>query len=1461
MSVRILLAALAVAVCACAGALGGATRVHAASHPHKSAAPRRAKSRPFVLGRRAGRGTPGLPASAREVPALRRRSSRTYLTRSGRFVTVVVPDWRGLRLVPTGGGYEGEARGLAVRLPASLAQPVELRKGSAWIRFSLVGAHGTATVRGSRAVYRDALAGVDVRYEVVGPTLKESLVLRSATAPAAFTYRVRTSPGLRALRRGTGAIDIVTATGRRLFSLAPPFMADSSRSRGGSPRVATRVVRTAGGFTVRLRPSRRWLTAKARSYPVTIDPTVNLAPSPDCTIANSPLNNTNFCADTTDQVGYNGTNVYRSLFKFDTSSISKQSEILSARLDLYLESETSTTQSAIDADSLTRTFTSAVTWSKYDGVNNWGSPGGDYVATPAATTTVGGTLGVYSWYLQSLVEGWVQGSSTNNGIILRAHNETISNLLRFSSSETSSQNPPKLVIGWVDRTGLRHHFTTEDFPLTERMDAHVNVANGNLTMHAKGLHIAGTAGHSLDLQQYFNRLAFNPGYLGNNWTLSTGRSTQIQILEDGSVAYTGETGEVIPFRKRADGSFTPPTGANATLVKNADGTYKLTFNKTDLKQNFTVTNNVGLMTSEVDRNGNTISFSYASGLDRITDTQGRVTSLTTDGSGRVTLVTDPSGRTYRFAYDGSGNLTSYTDPANGVTTYTYDASGNLTKIVDPLGKITTFVYDSSQRVTSLTRVTNPATLTGPTTTYVYSAATAPCSGLGGKTVSTDPNGHQTTYCWDGTSRVTQVTDALGHHHQATYNGNSDVTSESDALGHATSDSYDPSNNLTSVQLPTGAHMDYVYDRTGPHPYLPAAAIDPQGNRVDYTYDTPGNLIQKKELNGWDTVSFSYNANGTLKDATDGRRTGNSRCPNTAATYCYGYDANGNRTSETPPAPMGVTTYTYDSLSRIASVTDGKNQTTSFTYNAFDQLTQVQFAGGSTVTYQYDADGNRTQRVDSSGTSTYTYDALNRLTQEALPSGTSTYGYDPADNIVSFTDSGGTVTYGYDAANQLTSVTEPGGAQTTFAYDDNGNRTETFYPNGVELATTYDSSQRLLSILSRTSPSGTPITYWTYSYHNGSTDTDLLQHASDVRANVTTNYVYTLFNGLQSAIGGSQSYSYVYDANGNMTSKTVNGVTTNYTYDAANELSGSGYSFDANGNQTASPDVTSLVYNTKDQTTSMTPAGSSAISMTYSGMNQSERNTEGSSTFRNSDLGVAGIGSASYTREPDGTLIDERNPAGGTGNYYYLFDGLNSVIGLTDSAGNLVDTYKYDPYGGDAGTTGTVANPWRYRSGYWNSQLKLYKFGVRYYDPARGRWMQTDPVDSPLERSGWSPYTYAGDDPMDSDDPSGMLHGAGETSGCENEHGDAYKRCAYHRFPYRVYCSMWPRDPVCSNTGGESGLKKIWIAACSLRGGWAATRAYLIHKGLLKVGSKFIPGVDVPCAAYGVYTGIAQLFGK
>ncbi len=48
----------------------------------------------------------------------------------------------------------------------------------------------------------------------------------------------------------------------------------------------------------------------------------------------------------------------------------------------------------------------------------------------------------------------------------------------------------------------------------------------------------------------------------------------------------------------------------------------------------------------------------------------------------------------------------------------------------------------------------------------------------------------------------------------------------------------------------------------------------------------------------------------------------------------------------------------------------------------------------------------------------------------------------------------------------------------------------------------------------------------------------------------------------------------------------------------------------------------------------------------------------------------------YTRTPSGHLVSERTAAG---SYYYLFDGLGSVVGLVDPLGNLAARYGYDPY--------------------------------------------------------------------------------------------------------------------------------------------------------------------------------------
>ena len=52
---------------------------------------------------------------------------------------------------------------------------------------------------------------------------------------------------------------------------------------------------------------------------------------------------------------------------------------------------------------------------------------------------------------------------------------------------------------------------------------------------------------------------------------------------------------------------------------------------------------------------------------------------------------------------------------------------------------------------------------------------------------------------------------------------------------------------------------------------------------------------------------------------------------------------------------------------------------------------------------------------------------------------------------------------------------------------------------------------------------------------------------------------------------------------------------------------------------------------------------------------------------------------------------------------------------------------------------------------------LYKFGIRYYDAATGRWTQRDPVGGSLqETTTANPYVYGGDDPVNMVDPGGHI---------------------------------------------------------------------------------------------------------
>lgn len=1304
----------------------------------------------------------------------------------------------------TGYALTNKANRYAADLPSDLSQaPVRFALGSSWVEFSLVGATGKGAVSSDTDTFLNALPNVSVAFSARNDALKEALSLQSLAAGNSFSYRVQTSPDLSAKAQPAGGISFIDGSGRTQFSFAPPTMFDAAGGQTNIPHAVTmNLSQGPSGLTVSLVADSTWLSDPARKWPVTIDPTISLTGS-DCWLT-SGLPNSSYCGSTDIRVGTDGFAYARALVKIQPETVLGRVEVRSASLQLYDFFNSTSNTTPVGLYQVTQSSDNTATWNNATTAQPWTTAGGT-IATPAAVTnnTVGGTTGWQYWYPTQLVQSWINGTVPDYGMLLKEPTENVVNVIEFDSATSGNSTLwPHLNVTYDPGLGEQKSFQYDSNVLTDHMDLKVNVGNGNLVLHNHDLSIRGT-GLDLGIDRYFNNLADTTWDFGSRWTLNLGWDVFLLPQADGTVRYAAPTGFQTVFTPNGS-AYTPPPDFDANLVKNGDGTFTLSFNQTGERYQFT---SGGTFTADVDKNGNTITYAYdaSSRLSSITDTQGRVTTFSYTSPiniNFVSLITDPAGRKYQYAYDANVNLTSYTDPAQQVTQFAYDAGHNLTQITDPLGNVTKISFSAGQ-VTSLTRVSNPSAGTGPTTTLTYNA---------GNTVVTDANGNKTTYYIDSSYRVTQIVDPLNNANKSTYNANGQASTATDPLGQTTTNTYNSNNDLTTATLPAlgSGHTPATSTETFNTPtsvagyqYLQSSKSDPQGSCEADFYDAAGNLTDAYAgqvspcdgMTGGSHISHRYQGDAGINcGAKPGELCSTTDADGNATTY--GYDSNGNRVSITPPSPLGATTVVRDGLSRIASTTDGKGQKTTYSYDALDRTTQILYGGaisctpstGNCISYTFDADGNVSSMNDNTGITQYYYDRINRLTTQALPDSSSncagsspagiTFSYDAMGNLTQYCDSGGGVTYAYDAGGRVVSMAEPGGNCgstpswcTTFSYNADGQRTQITFPGAATLSSRYDSDWNVTSVIGK-DKNGTVLTSFSYTYSDGNADMQV-RHSmteTDPVANNTVTYSYNGLDRLTQATvssGVGTSYSYVYDANANMLSKTAGSSTTSYAYGPGNEIcwaySGTSsaacsapptgattYSFDANGNELGNSSGASFAYNAKDQTAAITYAGNTLSPLTYSGTAQGNRTGAGSTAFASGPLGIqiatTGGNSTYILRDSLGKLIGER-VAGS--HYYYLTDGLGSIVAVVTGDGlGVGDRYGYDPYGNTTYHSGSVANPWGYAGGYTDS-TGLVKFGARYYDPAIARWTQLDALTVPNR------YVYAGCDPINSSDPSGL----------------------------------------------------------------------------------------------------------
>ena len=472
---------------------------------------------------------------------------------------------------------------------------------------------------------------------------------------------------------------------------------------------------------------------------------------------------------------------------------------------------------------------------------------------------------------------------------------------------------------------------------------------------------------------------------------------------------------------------------------------------------------------------------------------------------------------------------------------------------------------------------------------------------------------------------------------------------------------------------------------------------------------------------------------------------------------------GNGKLQSIQTPEGETTFTYFCGSKVQSITRGDeamaftydgslltslsqtgelNATLEFAYNSDFDITSLTYAGGA-VLYSYDNDGLLT----GAGDFTIERDANNGLllavsdvgnggalalsrefTQFGEQAGSSVtvngselfaweVERDNAGRITSKTETlDGTSTlyeYAYDSLGRLTEVTANGAIKEEYAYGANGARS-------LETNAWRDIDER------------------SYSY---GADHRLLQ-AGDT--------------------------TYEYDADGFLTSKTVDGETTTYTYASTGELLAVGL-----------PDGSTIAYENDALGRRVAKYVDGVVTEKYLWQGRTQ---------------LLAVYNADGSLKSRFLYADARMPVAmetGGQTYYLACDQVGSLRAVANASGTVVKTITYDSFGNVLEDSNEALEvPFGFAGGLYDADTGLVRFGYRDYDAEVGRWTAKDPIgfaggDSDL-------YGYVNYNPIYLIDSNGQEEYPDDFVGPLPENG-------YHSSEMtRTKCGKIPPAPPCAN---------------------------------------------------------------
>ena len=742
---------------------------------------------------------------------------------------------------------------------------------------------------------------------------------------------------------------------------------------------------------------------------------------------------------------------------------------------------------------------------------------------------------------------------------------------------------------------------------------------------------------------------------------------------------------------REDDSIEIYDAGGSLLQKTLRGGQSFTYTYSNANTPANIAPQAGLLLSQSDAFGHTISWQYSS-------------------ASQLSQMTDPAGKFYQYGYDSNGNLTSVLYPDGTSKTYWYNESANT---------------GGSNLPNALTGVTDESAVRYATFKYSnpYSQALAVNTQEAGAVNSFSFSYNGSAYFTGATVTAATVVDPLGTSRTYDFAFNSNLThnvetseTQPAASGSGTaslSKTYDANYNIASVTDFNGDVTTYLYDLTR---NLEIQRIEAHGTAQARTVTTQwdANWRQPALISLYsggaatgtplETTSFTYNGDAGVSCGTGAAGalcsktiTDMTVTPNVSRTWSYTYDSYGRMlTAKGPRTDVNsTTTYTYYTC------------TTGYQCGEVDT---IQDALGHTWTFNtYNAHGQPLTVTDPNGVvTTLTYDQRLRVLSRQIGTETTRYSYWPTGllKMVTLPDSS-TVSYTYDGAHRLTAITDGTGNYVSYTLDNMGNHTaESAYdPSGTLHRTHTRVFNALNELYQDINSAGTAAVTTTYGYDNDGNLT-----SSDAPLSRNTSNQYDALNRLTKITDPNSGVTQLgYDANDNLASVIdPRTLTTSYTHNGFGDVI-----------QVVSPDTGKTVstYDSGGDLKTTTDARSDLATYSYDALNRVTQVAYSDQTINYTyDTGTNGKGhltgasdashSMSWTYDTLGRVNGKGQTVGGlTKSVGYSYTNSDLITLVTPSGQTVTYTYTnhritsikvgsttllsgvtYDPFGPATGWT-------------------------------------------------------------------------------------------------------------------------------------------------------------------------------